>query len=103
MSSSMCSCGSNKVGPNFIGIPLNPAGHIEMGRVITGAANPVILYVSGGNTQVGACASPWLNEQRNCMYCKTWRVPTSTFLTSQKITRAIVVLVAACCPSKTQP
>eukprot|EP00485_Elphidium_margaritaceum_P000185 CAMPEP_0202694842 /NCGR_PEP_ID=MMETSP1385-20130828/8590_1 /ASSEMBLY_ACC=CAM_ASM_000861 /TAXON_ID=933848 /ORGANISM="Elphidium margaritaceum" /LENGTH=348 /DNA_ID=CAMNT_0049350755 /DNA_START=55 /DNA_END=1101 /DNA_ORIENTATION=+ len=27
-------------------------GHIEMGRVVTGARNPVILYVSGGNTQV---------------------------------------------------
>lgn len=27
-------------------------GHIEMGREITGAQNPVILYVSGGNTQV---------------------------------------------------
>merc|ERR1719403_333209 len=27
-------------------------GHIEMGRVITKAKNPVILYVSGGNTQV---------------------------------------------------
>ncbi|KAK5134886.1 putative tRNA threonylcarbamoyladenosine biosynthesis protein kae1 [Meristemomyces frigidus] len=27
-------------------------GHIEMGRAITGAANPVVLYVSGGNTQV---------------------------------------------------
>ena len=27
-------------------------GHIEMGRVVTGAANPTILYVSGGNTQV---------------------------------------------------
>lgn len=27
-------------------------GHIEMGRCVTGAANPVILYVSGGNTQV---------------------------------------------------
>jgi len=27
-------------------------GHIEMGRVITGAVNPTILYVSGGNTQV---------------------------------------------------
>ncbi|KII61085.1 putative tRNA N6-adenosine threonylcarbamoyltransferase [Thelohanellus kitauei] len=26
--------------------------HIEMGRFITGAQNPVILYVSGGNTQV---------------------------------------------------
>lgn len=27
-------------------------GHIEMGRSLTGASNPVILYVSGGNTQV---------------------------------------------------
>ncbi|XP_022253100.1 probable tRNA N6-adenosine threonylcarbamoyltransferase isoform X2 [Limulus polyphemus] len=27
-------------------------GHIEMGRTITGAENPTVLYVSGGNTQV---------------------------------------------------
>lgn len=27
-------------------------GHIEMGRSLTGARNPVVLYVSGGNTQV---------------------------------------------------
>lgn len=27
-------------------------GHIEMGREITKAINPVVLYVSGGNTQV---------------------------------------------------
>ncbi|RYG68158.1 tRNA (adenosine(37)-N6)-threonylcarbamoyltransferase complex transferase subunit TsaD [archaeon] len=26
--------------------------HIEMGRVVTQCANPVVLYVSGGNTQV---------------------------------------------------
>eukprot|EP01031_Cornospumella_fuschlensis_P031652 gene31652-38253_t len=26
--------------------------HIEMGRVVTRCANPVVLYVSGGNTQV---------------------------------------------------
>ncbi|CCW71640.1 unnamed protein product [Phytomonas sp. Hart1] len=31
-------------------------GHIEMGRVVTGSVNPVILYVSGGNTQVIAYA-----------------------------------------------
>jgi N6-L-threonylcarbamoyladenine synthase len=31
-------------------------GHIEMGRVVTGAKNPTILYVSGGNTQVIAYA-----------------------------------------------
>lgn len=38
------------------GLPLIPVnhciGHIEMGRLITGATNPVVLYVSGGNTQV---------------------------------------------------
>ncbi|KAI6174853.1 putative tRNA N6-adenosine threonylcarbamoyltransferase [Aphelenchoides bicaudatus] len=34
-------------------VPVNHCiGHIEMGRLITGAENPVILYVSGGNTQV---------------------------------------------------
>ncbi|CAG0886378.1 unnamed protein product [Cyprideis torosa] len=27
-------------------------GHIEMARLVTGADNPVVLYVSGGNTQV---------------------------------------------------
>lgn len=27
-------------------------GHIEMGRAVTGAKNPTVLYVSGGNTQV---------------------------------------------------
>lgn len=32
-------------------------GHIEMGREITGATNPVVLYVSGGNTQVIAYQS----------------------------------------------
>lgn len=34
-------------------IPVNHCiGHIEMGRTITKAINPVILYVSGGNTQI---------------------------------------------------
>ena len=27
-------------------------GHIEMARLITGADDPTVLYVSGGNTQV---------------------------------------------------
>jgi N6-L-threonylcarbamoyladenine synthase len=27
-------------------------GHIEMGRAVTGGVDPVVLYVSGGNTQV---------------------------------------------------
>ncbi len=30
--------------------------HIEMGRCVTGCADPVVLYVSGGNTQVIAYA-----------------------------------------------
>eukprot|EP00936_MAST-01D_sp_MAST-1D-sp1_P000485 g485.t1 len=38
------------------GLPLVPVnhcvGHIEMGRAITKCVNPVVLYVSGGNTQV---------------------------------------------------
>uniref|UniRef100_A0A0K0D320 N(6)-L-threonylcarbamoyladenine synthase n=1 Tax=Angiostrongylus cantonensis TaxID=6313 RepID=A0A0K0D320_ANGCA len=36
-------------------IPVNHCiGHIEMGRLITGADNPIVLYVSGGNTQVSS-------------------------------------------------
>lgn len=27
-------------------------GHIEMGRIATGVSDPIVLYVSGGNTQV---------------------------------------------------
>ncbi|KAH6686240.1 glycoprotein endopeptidase KAE1 [Plectosphaerella plurivora] len=41
-------------------------GHIEMGRAITGAANPVVLYVSGGNSQVIAYA-----EQRYRIFGET--------------------------------
>lgn len=42
------------------GLPLvavnHCVGHIEMGRCVTGAVDPVVLYVSGGNTQVIAYA-----------------------------------------------
>lgn len=38
------------------GVPLVPVNHcvahIEMGRVATRCRDPVVLYVSGGNTQV---------------------------------------------------
>jgi N6-L-threonylcarbamoyladenine synthase len=38
------------------GVPLvavnHCVGHIEMGRAVTGWGDPVVLYVSGGNTQV---------------------------------------------------
>ena len=34
-------------------VPVNHCvGHIEMGRMVTGADNPIVLYVSGGNTQI---------------------------------------------------
>ncbi|KAL0216116.1 hypothetical protein P9112_008300 [Eukaryota sp. TZLM1-RC] len=34
-------------------VPVNHCiAHIEMGKAVTGAVNPVVLYVSGGNTQV---------------------------------------------------
>lgn len=34
-------------------IPVNHCvAHIEMGRLVTGSKDPVVLYVSGGNTQV---------------------------------------------------
>ena len=35
---------------------------IEMGRQVTGAENPVVLYVSGGNTQVVTQLLPILIE-----------------------------------------
>lgn len=45
---------------SFYGIPVIPVNHcvahIEMGRHVTGASDPVVLYVSGGNTQVIAYA-----------------------------------------------
>ncbi|MBI4896303.1 MAG: tRNA (adenosine(37)-N6)-threonylcarbamoyltransferase complex transferase subunit TsaD [Candidatus Aenigmarchaeota archaeon] len=30
----------------------HPIGHIEIGKVLCGAGNPLVLFVSGGNTQV---------------------------------------------------
>ena len=41
-------------------------GHIEMGRMITNAVNPIVLYVSGGNTQVIA-----YSEQRYRIFGET--------------------------------
>jgi N6-L-threonylcarbamoyladenine synthase len=42
-------------------------GHIEMGRVVCGASNPVVLYVSGGNTQVISYG----NQQRYRIFGET--------------------------------
>lgn len=47
-------CGNKEVLPRR---RAEVAADIEMGREITGAQNPVMLYVSGGNTQVIAYAS----------------------------------------------
>lgn len=41
-------------------------GHIEMGRLITKSNNPIVLYVSGGNTQVIA-----YSEERYCIFGET--------------------------------
>lgn len=46
-----------------------------MGRIVTGAQDPVVLYVSGGNTQVGLllitslCVQgcPKLHKKRMCV------------------------------------
>lgn len=40
--------------------------HIEMGRVATSCSNPVVLYVSGGNTQVIA-----YSNKRYCIFGET--------------------------------
>uniref|UniRef100_A0A3P8Z202 N(6)-L-threonylcarbamoyladenine synthase n=1 Tax=Esox lucius TaxID=8010 RepID=A0A3P8Z202_ESOLU len=39
-------------------------GHIEMGRLITQANNPTVLYVSGGNTQISNDPSPGYNIEQ---------------------------------------
>ena len=43
-------------------------GHIEMGRLCCATTNPVVLYVSGGNTQVLAYAG---NQQRYTIFGET--------------------------------
>ncbi len=39
-----------------LGVPLvgvnHPIAHIEIGRLVTGARDPLVVYVSGGNTQI---------------------------------------------------
>jgi len=46
---------------------------IEMGRQVTGAQNPVVLYVSGGNTQVVTQLLTVLIKHY------TWQLPCQTF------------------------
>jgi len=52
-------------GKDLVGVN-HCVGHVEMGREITGAENPIVLYVSGGNTQVIAYA-----EQRYRIFGET--------------------------------
>jgi len=40
-----------KLGKPLVGVN-HAAAHVEMGRALSRAVNPVVLYVSGGNTQV---------------------------------------------------
>ena len=40
-----------KAGKPIVGVN-HPLGHVEIGRKVTGASDPIMLYVSGGNTQV---------------------------------------------------
>lgn len=42
---------SVKTGKPILGVN-HPLGHVEIGRKVTGAVDPIMLYVSGGNTQV---------------------------------------------------
>lgn len=54
-------------------------GHIEMGRLITNAQNPTVLYVSGGNTQVRI-------EENNSNFVQTCQYHTSVFILLLEIT-----------------
>ncbi|MCW6168792.1 MAG: bifunctional N(6)-L-threonylcarbamoyladenine synthase/serine/threonine protein kinase [Thermoplasmatales archaeon] len=42
---------SIKTGKPIIGVN-HPLGHVEIGRKLTGAKDPIMLYASGGNTQI---------------------------------------------------
>lgn len=59
-------------------------GHIEMGRSITGAHNPCVLYVSGGNTQVIAYA-----EQRYRIFGETLDIAVGNCL--DRFARTIMI------------
>lgn len=53
----------------------HPVAHIEIGKLMTGAKDPVIMYVSGGNTQVLA-----LVEKRYRVFGETLDVPVGNAL-----------------------
>jgi len=53
----------------------HPVAHIEIGKLTTGAKDPVVLYVSGGNTQVLA-----LVERRYRVFGETLDIPIGNAL-----------------------
>lgn len=58
-----------------------------MGRAVTGARDPVILYVSGGNTQVGGGEARWgkgeVSRARVCLrYAPATRTAAPTLTTT---------------------
>jgi N6-L-threonylcarbamoyladenine synthase len=59
---------------------LTPAD-IEMGRAITNADNPVVLYVSGGNTQVIAYSAQRYRIFGDCIdrFARTLMIPNNPF------------------------
>lgn len=53
----------------------HPVAHIEIGKLTTGARDPVVVYVSGGNTQILA-----LNEGRYRAFGETLDIPIGNCL-----------------------
>lgn len=75
-SHSTCVCAWGKWVRRAVPVPLC-AADIEMGRVVTGCVNPVVLYVSGGNTQVisysaGRCVAVVLRCRRHPLRTAPW-------------------------------
>ncbi|KAG8147683.1 hypothetical protein E2320_022380 [Naja naja] len=79
-----CGCCGQDSGP-VVGKPLlgvnHCVGHIEMGRLVTVAKNPTVLYVSGGNTQV-------LKKKRDLHRCGKLPGPFCSSVEGSKVDRA---------------
>eukprot|EP01057_Protomagalhaensia_wolfi_P003194 Protomagalhaensia_wolfi_Nauph_80__3193@NODE_324_length_2787_cov_291_729985_g48_i2_p1_GENE_NODE_324_length_2787_cov_291_729985_g48_i2NODE_324_length_2787_cov_291_729985_g48_i2_p1_ORF_typecomplete_len364_score79_86Peptidase_M22/PF00814_25/4e78Carbam_trans_N/PF02543_15/2e08HSP70/PF00012_20/17HSP70/PF00012_20/4_1e02HSP70/PF00012_20/12BMC/PF00936_19/0_14_NODE_324_length_2787_cov_291_729985_g48_i27281819 len=59
-------------------------GHIEMGRLVTKAQNPTVLYVSGGNTQVIS-----YTNKRYCVFGETLDVAIGNCI--DRLARALML------------
>jgi len=59
-------------------VPVNhPVAHIEVARKLTGAHDPIIIYVSGGNTQIIGCV-----DKRYRVFGETLDIPIGNALDS---------------------